>query len=54
MYDRLYDIDAEHVNQPEDFYTTLSDAIEAARDGHYADLDASHMLYPSNSTRSSR
>ena len=41
----LYDLDAEHVNQPEDFYTSLSDAAKAARDSRYADLDASHMLY---------
>ena len=27
LYDRLYDIDADHINHPEDFYTTLSDAI---------------------------
>ena len=40
MYDKLYELDAEHVNQPEDFDTALSDAIEAARDGHYVDLDA--------------
>ena len=26
LYDRLYDIDAEHINHPEYFYTTLSDA----------------------------
>jgi hypothetical protein len=45
MYDRVHDLDAEHVNQPEEFYTALSDATEATRDGHYADLDASHMLY---------
>ena len=46
MYDiLLFDLDAEHVDQPEDFYTTLSDATKAARDGHYADLDAAHMIY---------
>ena len=45
LYDRVYDLDADHVNPPEDFYTSLSDATEASGDGHYADLDASHMLY---------
>jgi hypothetical protein len=45
LYDMLYDLDAEHINQPEDFYTTLLDATKAVRDTHYADLDASHMLY---------
>ena len=43
LYDRLHDLDAKHVTQPEDFYTALSDATEAAREGHYADLDASHI-----------
>ena len=44
MYDKLYDLVVEHGNQPEDFYTSLSDATQTARDGQYADLDASHML----------
>ena len=26
LYDKLYGIDAKHLNQPEDFYTALSDA----------------------------
>ena len=26
LYDRLYDIDAEHINHPENFSTALSDA----------------------------
>jgi hypothetical protein len=47
--DKLFDLNAEHVTQPEDFCTTLSDATEAARDEHYADLDASHMLRSSSS-----
>ena len=45
MYDRLLDLDAEHIAQPEDFYTALSNATEAARDEHYVDLDALHVLY---------
>jgi hypothetical protein len=45
LYDKIFDLDAEHVNQPEDFYTALSDVTEALGDGHYADMDASHMLY---------
>ena len=45
IYDRLYDIDAEPHNQPEDFYTALSDAKEAARANHYAALDTTHTLY---------
>ena len=45
MYDKLYDLDAEHVNRLEDFCIALSDATQAAKDGHYADLDASHILY---------
>ena len=39
LYDRFFDIDAEAINVPEDFYTTLSDAIKAARDSHNAELD---------------
>ena len=45
MYDMLYDLDAEHVNQPEDFYTALSDAAKTTRGSYYAGLDASYMLY---------
>ena len=45
LYDILYDLDAEHDNPREDFYTTLSDATEAAGDGHFVDLYASHKLY---------
>jgi len=40
LYDKLDDLNAEHVNQPEDFYTTLSDATKAVRDSYSADLDA--------------
>ena len=45
LYDRLFDLDAEHVDQPEDFYTTLSEATETTGDEHYVDMDALHMLY---------
>jgi hypothetical protein len=41
----LYDIDAEHLNQPEDFYTALLDATETLGDNHYATLDTLHTLY---------
>ena len=45
MYDKLYDIDSEHLNHPEDFYTTLSDATKTVGDNHYAALDTLHKLY---------
>ncbi len=45
LYDRLYDIDAEHLNQPEDFYTALSDATETTGDTHLVALDTLHALY---------
>ena len=39
LYDRLYDIDAEHISEPEDFYTAISDATYAVGDSDYVDLD---------------
>ena len=45
LYDRLYDLDAERINQPEDFYTTLSDETKVDRDSHNADLGALHIIY---------
>jgi hypothetical protein len=45
MYDKLYGIDAEHLNQFEDFYTALSVATETTGDSHYAALDTLHTLY---------
>ncbi len=44
-YDRLYDIDAEHLSQLEDFYTALSDSTKTAKDNHYAALNTFHTLY---------
>ena len=40
-----YDIDAEQLSQPEDFYTALSEATNIARDNHYASMDTRHTLY---------
>jgi len=45
LYDMLYDIDADHINHPEDIYNALSDAIDVAKDSHYADFDTLHTLY---------
>ena len=44
LYDRLYDIDTEHLSQPEDFYTALSDATETTRDSNYAALDTLYLF----------
>jgi len=41
----LYDIDAEHLSQPKDFYTALADATETSRNNHHAALDTLHTLY---------
>ena len=43
--DRLFDIDANTTNAPEDFYIAISEAAEAARAIHIAELDAVHSLY---------
>ena len=43
LYDRLFDIDADTTNAPEDFYTTILKATEAARASHISELDA--LLY---------
>ena len=45
LYDRQYDIDAEQLSQPEDFYTALSEAIETAWDSHSAAMNTLHTLY---------
>ena len=45
LYDMQYDIDEEHLSQPKDFYTALSDATETARDNHYVALDTLHTTY---------
>ena len=40
-----YDIDADQLSQPEDFYTALSDATKTAGDNHSAAMDTLHTLY---------
>jgi hypothetical protein len=38
LYDRLFDIDAEVRNFPEDCYVAISDTMETARDNHTVEL----------------
>jgi hypothetical protein len=45
IYDRVFDIDADTTNDPEDFYTTISEATEATRASHIAELAAMNNLY---------
>jgi hypothetical protein len=45
MYDKVISLDAYTHDNPDDYYTTLSDAIEAANDRHYVELDPQHLLY---------
>ena len=45
IYDRLYDIDAEPMDLPEDYYTTIATATEAAGEGHTAEMDPHTLLY---------
>ena len=45
LYDRQYDIDAEHISHPEDFYTALFKATEIGGDNHTSTLDTPHTLY---------
>ena len=45
IYDRLYDIDAEQLSHPKDFYTALSEATKAIGDSHTAALDTLNTLY---------
>jgi hypothetical protein len=42
----IFDINAEVTDAPEDFYTTISDATEAAKESHTVNLEALHNLYP--------
>jgi hypothetical protein len=43
--DKLHDIDAEYLSQPEDFYTAMSDATQTVGDNQHAAMDTLHTLY---------
>jgi hypothetical protein len=45
IYDILCDIDAEPMNPPEDYYTTIATATKAAGKGHTTELDTHTLLY---------
>ena len=44
IYDRLASLDADTPNVPDDYYSTLSEAVEAAGERHYVELDPQHTL----------
>jgi len=45
IYDRLVSLDADTLNVPDDYYSALSEAVEAAGDRHYVELGPQHTLY---------
>ena len=44
IYDRLGSLDANTLAVPEDYYSALSEAVEATGDRHYVELDPHHTL----------
>jgi hypothetical protein len=45
IYDMIVSLDADILDIPEDYYTALSDAVEAACDRHYVELSPHHHFY---------
>ena len=45
IYDKLVSIDANTPHVPNDYYSALSEAVEAAGEKHYVELDSHHTLY---------
>jgi len=45
IYDKIVSLDADILDIPDDYYTALSDAVEAACDRHYIELSPQHTLY---------
>ena len=45
IYDRLFDIDADALEVPEDFYSAIAAAIETAGDNHNVELEPQLLLY---------
>ena len=45
LYDRLFDIDANALAVPDDYYSTIAEAIELAGDRHSIELDPQILLY---------
>ncbi len=39
LYDRLFDINAENIPAPQNFYTSIANATEAAGDNHKVELE---------------
>jgi hypothetical protein len=44
IYDEIFDIDAEPLEVPEDYYTVISNAMEAAGEGHIAGMASYDLL----------
>ena len=45
IYVGLFDIDAEPIDIPEDYYTAIANATEAAGEGHATRMDPHTLLY---------
>ena len=45
IYDTIFDIDAEPLPIPEDYYTAISNSTEAAGEGHTTEMDQHDLLY---------
>ncbi len=45
IYDKLFDIDGEEIDVPEDYYIAISNATEAAGEDHTTLMDPNSLLY---------
>jgi hypothetical protein len=45
IYERLVSLDADTLDVPYDYYSALSEAVEAAGDRHSVELGPQHTLY---------
>ena len=45
IYDRLGSLDADILEVPNDYYSAISEAVEAAGERHYVELNPQHTLY---------
>ena len=54
IYDRLVSLDADTPDVLDDYYSALSEAVEAAGERHYVELDPSTPYTFSSTTRSAK
>ncbi len=45
IYDRLVSLDPDTPDVPDDYYSSLSEAVEVRGERHYVEMDSQHTLY---------